>query len=239
MRTTTNEIRLLLPDECWFDLPSEMSARFFPVFRKVGSALHAAMRNVLPAFYFREPERYADLRYALPMLTYQSSGPFQIQARDYYYDVLNRAAMDRFFKSARRRMFTTLSDARCCVVAAQLKDTPGNEGIEDFYLPRNSKKVMRMVRLHDIYRRPLNQMLVVEGRMLEELIKLGACKNCGPKARAKKIADFNYAWGVLLRRFCGSTDFTPAAGDLLDAATKALRLALREASTPAEFDLAA
>ncbi len=235
MKTTTNEIRLMIPEDCWFEAPSVSSQQFFPVFQEVALHLYEAIRAALPALYFRDAANYVDTKYALPMLTFQASQPFRPRSRnEFSYDVLNLRHMNTFFRNARKRMFRVLADARCAVAAAQLSTESMRE-------PAYFRKVLKDVRIHRVYRKPVNQMLVVEGRLMEELVKLSACGNFPVKARAKYIANFNHNWGVLLRRFCGSFDFTETGEQLLQAATVGLKAALRDlpAAQDTMFDRAA
>ena len=239
MHNVERDVQMMLPDESWFTAPAQLTRRFSPVFREVSQALHQTLRDAVPALLFRDPSQFADTKYAYAVLVYSSSRPSGCREHtEFCYDVLDRENMDTFFRYATRKLSRKLADARSSVIAAGMND------LVDSYDPADAEKMIRWVRIHRRYRQPLNQMLVAEGRLMDELIHLSMFGHCAGKDRAKHIGAFNKRWNVALRKFCGGFDFTELGPLLLKRASEALTRAQATCDAPrmndrTPFDLAA
>ena len=239
MHTAERDTEIMLPKECWFAAPAQLTRRFSPVFREVSRALHQTLREAVPSLLFRDPSQLADTKYAYAILVYSASRPSGCREHtEFCYDVLDQENMTTFFRSARRKLTRKIADARSSVIAA------GMDEFVDAYDPADAEKMLRWVRMHRCYRQPLNQMLVTEGRLMDELIQLSMYGRCNAKDRAKHVGTFNKKWNIALRKFCGGFDFTELGPQLLKKATEALIRAQAECDATrmndrSPFDLAA
>lgn len=219
MATLTPKMNQLTPSGAWFDAPAEKTPLFFPVYRRVARALMKSLRQEIPALYFQDLSRFNKHVNAYAMLVYGGSRPFRWkQGKDMSYDVLNEKSMSDMYRFAHRNLKARLTEYHPFLAAA----SPHVVAQPDRYSPRRSRRILRVTRSKVRISRLVNNMLMREGELLRELIALGSGATLPPKARAKKVVRFNRRWSMLLRRFFGRNDFTPAAPRLLDAATAAL-----------------
>ena len=222
-----NNIQLMIPAECWFDAPRSTSRNYFNTFADVAHALHQAVRDELPGMFFADPAKLADCTAAYPMLVFKASRTCRNRQNQCCWDVLDTDGMSNFFRFALRNLGAGLKYVR------GLAANSGKTEIAAAYAI-DAMSIVKRTRFQMGQRQLLNNMLVVEGQLLLELLDLA--RPCPVELRAKRIATFNKRWNQLLRRFCGSFDFTAAAPALLRAATAAL-LQAQERATSKAMDL--
>lgn len=219
MKTITlsapKSIHFLRPEESWFSAPVERTPQFSVVFAKVSRALQVVLREQLPPILFRDLSRYETIEDGYSMLVFRASRPCRTRG-EFTYDVLNPLTMASFFHHAERKLEEVLTEATAALSAA------GREDLAALYHPRRAEKIMRLVRTQRRFRKPLHQMLVSEGRLLNELMRLAGSSNCLPDVRTRKTALFIKRWNQILRRFYSKRDFTEAGPALLRAVTRAL-----------------
>ncbi len=222
-----NNISFILPDARWLDAPAEKTPNFTKVYTAVARAVQTSLRETVPGYLFQDLKRLENLEDGYPILVFHSS---RLCAKtSFSYDVLDRAAMNKFFRLTARELVPVLAEASATLEAA------GYPELADLYHPRRAAKIIRAVQKLKKYRKPLNQMLVSEGRLITELIRLSGSRYCDPKVRAQKQALFIRNWNICLKRFYMKRDFTAIAPAVLRAATQALV----QASSAEILDIAA
>jgi hypothetical protein len=223
------------PSSLWFQAPAEGSGPFYPTFRRISIALQMEMRRCIPSGYFSVLERYRDVRTAYPMLVYQCSRSFRGRSKtDYTHDVLNSVSMARMFRLTRPRLTRALPALVAQLQAAGLDDTA------KFYDPKNAGRILRAVRTQMKYRRPLEALLVGEGRLVNELIRFHAASSSTERQRASMVKLFRKRWTGTLRHIFPGSDFRQCGPGVLNAATRALASSLRKspARNPVDSPLA-
>jgi len=220
MHLVTNNIDFLVLDDCWFSAPAERTPRFKYTFLKISRALHQSLRDTLAPLLFSDLRRLSDIGDGYPLLYYHASRPYHSKT-EFYYDVLDPAKMDKFFRLATPPFREVVANVWTELKAAGLDD------IAQLYRPVSVDRIVATVRTQERFRRRLNQMLVSEAHLFSVLTRLGGSDHCPPKARARKSAEFIQDWNRILRRFYAGRDFTAAGPALLRAATIALETAQR------------
>ena len=205
-------------DASWLTLPSERSAAFLPTFTRISVALQSALREHVPAIYFKNPERFRDWKSAYPMLVYQASRPFRGRVRtELTYDVLNPRLMTVLFRRAKATLIPVLENVEAALRAEGLGE------VADFYLPRHSLEILKTVQRLSASRRCLYRLVRNEAALVDALVNLSGVGKLSPKAQLKKLAAFRKKWQFQLRTLYPGGDFSPVSSELLEAAAQALR----------------
>lgn len=201
----------------WLLAPDERSPDFFPAFARISVALQQALRVLVPAAYFANPENFRDTKKAYPMLLYQASSPFRARLRtELTYDVLNPATLARVFRSAKQSLPELLAATELRLADAGLGD------IARDYRPRRSQDIVDAVQRLSKSRRCLYVLIRTENVLMNALIDLAGLGALRPKEKLKRGALFEKRWTFELRRIYPGMDCLNLATPLLDAATEAL-----------------
>ena len=224
-RRTSGEMQVIIPgvncpepESCWLSLlPAERSAAFLPTFARISVALQLALREHVPALYFKKPERFRDWKAAYPMLVYQASRPFRGRVRtELTYDVLNPRLMTVLFRRAKANLSPLLERVEGDLHAAGLPD------VAKHYAPRRAHEIIKSVQRLSASRRCLYLLVRGEGAMVDALIELTGLRAVSASEQAKRLAAFRKKWQFQLRRLYPAEDFCSLAPALLEAAKHAL-----------------
>jgi hypothetical protein len=207
----------------WLAAPVERSPEFFPAFARVSSAIQTILRERIPAHYFENPQSFANVKTAYPMLVYQASRPFKGKMRtELNYDVLNPATLAAFFRTVRPVFGEVLEAAKIRLLSESM-----NELALQFE-PGRANAILQSVQKWSKSRKCLYVLIRAEGVLVNTLIELAGLGSLPAKQQARRVASFQKKWRFQLRRMYPGTDFTWLASELLEAATLAL-------STPDEL----
>jgi hypothetical protein len=204
-------------DPRWFDAPPEKSTHFFPTFVRVSMALQAELRRLLPERYLSVLERCEDIHMVYPLLVYGASRPFPGEPRtDFTYDILNKEMMKTFYFSVRTDLPAMLAPIWQRLRAA------GLDRIAAYYRPDRSKRIIASVQRLKMTRRRLNHILMMETRMVNDLIAFAGIKELHPRRQQQAARKCSKALLIRLRRIFAKHDFTGIAQEVIDAITPAL-----------------
>jgi hypothetical protein len=199
-------------------MPAERSAAFLPTFVRMSVAIQCVLRERVPVEYFRDLEKYRDLKTAGPMLVYQASPPFRGKKRtELTYDVLNPALIAMLFRRAKPKLVELLAQAESKLRAE------GLAGLADQYAPRRTSATLDCVQKLSKSRRHLYVLIRGESILMDALVQLSGLGDLPPKMQTKKWAAFEKRWNFQLRRFYQASDFTHLGPVLLAAAEDALQ----------------
>jgi hypothetical protein len=200
-------------------MPAERSAAFLPTFVRMSVAIQCVLRERVPVEYFRDLEKYRDLKTAGPMLVYQASPPFRGKKRtELTYDVLNPALIAMLFRRAKPMLVELLAQAETKLRAEGIAE------LADQYAPRRSNAILDCVQKLSKSRRHLYVLIRGESILMDALVQLSGLGDLPRKLQAKKWATFEKRWSFQLRRLYQGSDFTHLAPVLLEAVQDALRL---------------
>jgi hypothetical protein len=204
----------------WRLPPIERQRRFLPVYRMVSHAFQLCLRERFPGAYFADIDRYHDTAAAWPVLLFAASAPFTSKSRHgFNYDVLDNASIDRFYRSAERRLPPVLAAVEAKLKAAGLSD------IAKQYSPARSRSIVAFVKRD---RNPMRSMLLAEARLFNEFFQLARtmhdlCSEKRPLRTApKEASEFVRALHIRLRRFYANVPVLELAMPLFLAVTHAL-----------------
>ncbi len=202
----------------WFDVPLETSIHFFPTFVRVSMALQEQLRRVLPECYLSDLERFKDIQMVYPLLVYSASHPFPGEPRtDLTYDVLNRDMMRSFYFSVRQELPTLLRPIFRRLRAAGLKE------IAAYYRPDRSTRIITMVQRLKKTRRRLYHIVMMEGRMVNDLAAFAGSRELRPRMQIRIANQCRKRLLMGLRRIYAKYDFTGPAQEIVDRITEVLR----------------
>ena len=151
--------------ECsaWANPPFEREGRFFGVYKMVSRAFQQTMREMLPALYFANVQRYMDTEMAYPMLLLAASSPFRGRNRSTLtYDVLDLDSVDKFYRSAQRGLPRVLAG----VEAKLLED--GLTELAKAYAPSRAERVLAFVKRD---RNPMRSLLLAEASLFDDFLR--------------------------------------------------------------------
>jgi hypothetical protein len=206
------------PDPSWLLLPAERSAAFLPTFARISVALQGALREQVPAVYFKSPERYRDWKSAYPMLVYQASRPFRGRVRtELTYDVLSPRLMSILFRRAKGNLTPLLER-----VEAELQAAGWSE-IARHYSPRRAPEIIKSVQRLSASRRCLYRLVRSEGALVDALVPLSGLEAVSVKDQARRLAAFRKKWQFQTRRLYPGSDFSALAPVLLEVVQQAVR----------------
>jgi hypothetical protein len=199
-------------------MPAERSAAFLPTFMRMSVAVQCVLRDRVPVEYFRNSEKYRDLKAAGPMLVYQASPPFRGKKRtELTYDVLNPTLIAMLFRRAKPKLVELLAQAESRLRAEGMAE------LADQYAPRRTSATLDCVQKLSKSRRHLYVLIRGESILMDALVQLSGLGDLPRKLQAKKYAAFEKRWNFQLRRFYQGSDFTHLAPVLLEAVEDALR----------------
>lgn len=203
--------------EQWFDAPPERSPEFFPAFVRVSMALQTELRRLLPERFLSDLEWFEDVHMVYPLLVYGASRPFPGAPRtDFTYDILNREMMKCFYFSARNEMPRMLASIWKRLRAAGLRETAKQ------YRADRSKRIIGDVQRLQIERRRLNHILIMEMRMVNDLIGFAGTKHLSPFRKQILARRIRRTMVRRLRRIYAKYDFTDVVDEIIAAITPAL-----------------
>lgn len=206
------------PDPCWLRAPAERSAKFLQAFTRVSLAVQSALREHVPALYFKSPDRFRQWKMAYPMLVYQASRPFHGKVlTELTYDVLNPASIVMLYRRARANLIPLLEKVQAELQAQGLTE------LESRYAPRLAPEVIKSVQRLSVSRRHLYLLVRCDTVLVDALIELSGLGTLLPKEQAKKLSSFRKKWRFQFRRLYPGEDFTILARPILEAASAALR----------------
>ena len=204
-------------NSCWLSMPAERSAAFLPTFVRMSVAIQCVLRERVPVEYFRDLEKYRDLKPAGPMLVYQASPPFRGKKRtELTYDVLNPALIAMLFRRAKPKLVELLAQAESRLRAEGMAE------LADQYAPRRTSAILDCVQKLSKSRRHLYVLIRGESILMDALVQLSGLGDFPPKMKVKKWAAFEKRWNFQLRRFYQGSDFTHLGPLLLEATEDAL-----------------
>lgn len=212
--------RLAFPplDDLWLDAPTESTPGFLDAFSKVSMALQKALRQLLPAAYFADLERYHDLEIARSVLIYQASSIYRGKRRwDLTRDVMNPPAVALLIRKARKPLAEKLTHVEAILRAS------GLENVAPEYSRRRLRYILRRVQRLRRSRRCLGILMRGESAMVDALVQLGGLRYLPPKEQKRRKTVWKKKWITELRRMYPQSNFEAFAPVLLDAATRALR----------------
>ena len=223
----TTTIRPLTFPPLWLDAPPETSTEFFPAFVRVSMALQSELRRRLPERFLSDIERFEDVHMAYPLLVYSASRPFPGAPRtDFTYDILNREMMKSFYFSARTDLPAMLAPIWRRLRAAGLNEIAPN------YRPDRSKRIIASVQRRKKERRRLNHILIMETRMVNDLIGFAGAKGLRPRRQRQVVCRIRRSLLMRLRRIYAKYDFTGLVQEIIDAITPALLPPVRPPAQP-------
>jgi len=213
----TSEVDFPRPSLAWMAAPAERSPEFFPAFARVSAAVQSLLRERIPSHYFQNPQSFANVKTAYPMLVYQASRPFRGKMRtELCYDVLNPTTTATFFRSVRPLLGGVLE-----TVKTRLQSEGAHE-LARQYEPASANAILQSVQKWAKSRKCLYVLIRAEGVLVNTLIDLAGLGSLPERQQAKRMASFQKKWRFQLRRMYPATDFTWLASELLEAATQAL-----------------
>jgi len=215
--TPTDELDFPRPGLAWMAAPAERSPEFFPAFARVSAAIQGVLRERIPSHYFQNPQNFANVKTAYPMLVYQASRPFRGKMRtELCYDVLNPTTMAAFFRTVRPLLGDVLE-----TVKSRLQ-SEGEGELAGQYEPARANAILHSVQKWAKSRKCLYVLIRAEGVLVNTLVDLAGLGSLPERQQAKSVASFQKKWRFQLRRMYPGTDFTWLAPELLEAATQAL-----------------
>ena len=166
---------------CWLSMPAERSAAFLPTFVRMSVAIQCVLREHVPVEYFRNLEKYRDLKTAGPMLVYQASPPFRGKKRtELTYDVLNPALIAMLFRRAKPKLGELLAQAEARLHAEGMAE------LADQYAARRTGAILDCVQKLSKSRRHLYVLIRGESILVDALVQLSGLGELPPKMQAKK-----------------------------------------------------
>ncbi len=181
-------------------------------------AIQCVLRERVPVEYFRNLEKYRDLKTAGPMLVYQSSPPFRGKKRtELTYDVLNPALIAMLFRRAKPKLGELLAQAEARLHAEGMAE------LADQYAARRTGAILDCVQKLSKSRRHLYVLIRGESILVDALVQLSGLGDLPPKMQTKKWIAFEKRWNFQLRRLYQGTDFTHLGPVLLQAAEDVLQ----------------
>jgi hypothetical protein len=217
MQVIASGIDFPRPGLGWLAAPAERSPEFFPTFARISAAIQTILRERIPAHYFEDPRRFANVKTAYPMLVYQASRPFRGKMRsELSYDVLNPTTLAAFFRTVRPVFGSVLEAARIRLLSEGLNE------LAALYEPGHASAILQCVQRWSKSRKCLYVLIRAEGVLVNTLIDLAGLGSLPERQRARRVASFQKKWRFQLRRMYPGTDFTWLASELLEVATLAL-----------------
>jgi hypothetical protein len=199
---------LLSSEAAWMNAPDETDPGYFAAWQKVSLALQRALRQWIPATYFRDAASYEDRPAAYPLLVYEASRLCHGRPRtEFTYDIADPESLPRAMYMIGQSLQRVLVD-----VERRLFDE-GRPELARRYAPIWYEDILRAVRAKP---RPLMALLGDEALFINAVIDLGSARKLEavkPFARTAKLA---------LRTIYGM-DLRALAAPLLKEATKALQ----------------
>jgi hypothetical protein len=180
-------------------------------------ALQAALRDRVPAIYFRNPERYGDWKSAYPMLVYQASRPFRGRVRtELTYDVLNPRLMTILFRRAKANLIPLFERVEAELTAV------GRSEAANHYSQRRAMEVIQTVQRLSASRRCLYRLVRSETALVDATVDLSGLGTLSTKERVKRLTAFHKKWQFQIRRLYPGEDFSGLAPELLEVAAQTL-----------------
>lgn len=217
MPDTLSALTFPKPGEAWLAAPDERTPGFFPAFARVSFAIQMLLRDRVPSHYFLDPQAFANVKTAYPMLVYRASAPFRGKMRtELTYDVLNPKTLSAFFRTVRPALGPVLEGVKARLLAE------GFTEVAALYEPSHANRILESVQKLSKSRKCLYVLIRAESGLITTLIDLAGLGSLPIKAQARRTASFEKKWRYQLRRMYPGTDFTWLAPELLEAATRAL-----------------
>lgn len=216
------------PAPCWLAAPPERSGKFLPTFARISVAIQSALREHVPSIYFKNADRYRDLKAAYPMLVYQASRPYRGRVRtELTYDVLDSESMSILFRRAKPNFASLLAKVDSELRASDMTDLALK------YSPRHAMEIMKSVQKLSVSRRYLFLLVRSESMLVDALVELSGLGTFSAREQCKKMTTFRKKWRFQLRRLYPGGDFSVLAPILLDTATEALLSSDESRGSPA------